>query len=57
MEHQKSYAEYIDEFGSDEIYDGLMRGLFPEKLPPVFTAVMIARRYGLSAATVITSSL
>ena len=38
MEHQKSYAEYIDEFRSDEIYDGLMRGLFPEKLPPVFTA-------------------
>ena len=38
MEHQKAYAEYIDEFGPDEIYDGLMRGLFPEKLPPVFTA-------------------
>ena len=38
MEPQKSYSDYMYEFSPSEIYDGLMLGLFPEKLPPVFTA-------------------
>lgn len=37
MGEQKSFAEYMMEFAPSEIYEGLMRGLFPEKLPPIFT--------------------
>lgn len=37
MEPQKAYWEYMDEFTPNEIYEGLIRGLFPEKIPPVVT--------------------
>lgn len=35
----KSYSDYMDEIGCDELYKGLLaQGLFSEKLPPVFTS-------------------
>ena len=37
MEPQKAYWEYMYEFTPNEIYEGLVRGLFPEKMPPVVT--------------------
>lgn len=38
METGKRYYEYMYELSPSEIYDGLIRGIFPEKTPPVFTA-------------------
>ena len=36
----KSYADFMNEISSDELYEGLLGyGFFTEKLPPVFTSV------------------
>ena len=35
----KSYSTYMDEISDEELYKGLLAyGMFPEKLPPIFTA-------------------
>ena len=34
------YYQFMDNIGSDKLFSGLMgHGLFPEKLPPLFTSV------------------
>lgn len=40
MSVDRCYIDFLDEISSDELYEGFLAyGFFPEKLPPVFTAV------------------
>ena len=37
----KEYSEFMDEISQDELYTGLLVGMFADRLPPMFTILKV----------------
>lgn len=41
----KTYSQYMNELSSDELYNGLIQGMFADRLPPMFTMKEFLAKY------------